>query len=510
MSKSLKILSIIICVVFCKVYSFQKFESADKFELKGKNWKIFKIEGLKLKRDESGKFYIGLKENLESKNSDLLIDFENFSLHPENYRVLYSSFVLNKIEKFSGVSSGKFAFRDSCIKLLPLETSIFYPGNELGSFSIDFWLYPYKNYDKQYVIYYACEDIDSVEPKKYGFSISVENGKLFYRFENFFYDTSKIQSVEKVEISEDQPLNLYRWEHHGIAFSSKDGKLALYRNGVEEKVSWITKENSKGKAIFYPYVHNNLSSPIIIGKNSFFSLDNLRFTKEFFTNYEMFPLNRREAYLITKVFKISDNFFSIKEIKLSSKLDAYSFIKIGYRISSEVFSPDDENIPWIYVNLENFNPLEDLSSGKYIQFKIIVYPEVANEDVKIYSLTLKYSIDEAPYTPYIVKTIAGDEEVEIHWVPSPEDDIEGYEIYYGNESKNYICNDGKEGSSPIFVKKKTEGLELHKAKLSLKNEKPYFIAIRAVDKKGHKSKYSKEVYVRPSSIHNKNGYSINR
>ncbi|MGC8769633.1 MAG: LamG-like jellyroll fold domain-containing protein [Brevinematia bacterium] len=494
------------------IFPFKRFDTYKTFELKGSNWPIFLSDGISFKKDENGKVFIGLIENPDYDyfSTDLFIDFEKNTLSFENYRTLYSYFILYRDEKFNGVSSGKFTFSDSCIKLLPERGSIFYPGSDVGSFTIDFWLYPFKNYDKQYILYYLADDINIENDKKYGFLIYLDKGKLKYKFFNFFYDYEKKSTIEEIELEEEGNIVLYKWEHHAISFDSRNGKMVIYRNGVEEKVLWITENFKKGGKVYYPFVNTVVNSPLTIGKNSFFLLDNLRISKKFINNFNLFPVNRKESFLITKVLKLSDNFFNIKDIKIDLKKDNYAFVKFGYRISDDIFAPDNKNIPWVYVNLENFNIPEEYSKGKYIQFKLTIYPEVSENDIKIYSLGLNYNIDETPYIPQIVKVVPGDEVIEIYFIPSPEDDIVGYEIYYGNESKNYISKDALEGSSPIFVKKQSEGLTYHKATLTLKNEKPYFIAVRAVDKNGHKSPYSKEVFVRPSSIYSKNNFSVDR
>ncbi|MCX7820603.1 MAG: LamG domain-containing protein [Brevinematales bacterium] len=494
------------------LYSFKRFDTYKTFELKGSNWPVFISEGVSFKKDENGKIFIGLTENPDYDYfaTDLFIDFEKSSLRLENYQTLYSYFILYKDEKFNGAFSGKFTFSDSCIKLLPKRESIFYPGSEVGSFTIDFWLYPFKNYDKQYIIYYLADDINIDNDRKYGFIVYLDKGRLKYKFLNFFYDYEKKNVIENVELEEEANVLLYKWEHHAISFDSRSGKMVIYRNGIEEKVIFITENFKKNGKVYYPYVNEVVNTPLIVGKNSFFLLDNLRISKKFINNFNLFSVNRKESFLITKVFKLADNFFSIKDIGIDLKKDDYGFVKFGYRISDDIFAPDNKNIPWVYVNLENFNIPEEFVKGKYIQFKLIIYPEVSEKDIKIYALKLNYNVDETPYIPQIVKAVPGDEVVEIYFIPSPEDDILGYEIYYGNESKNYISKDALEGASPIFIKKQSEGLQYHKATLTLKNERPYFISVRAVDKNGHKSPYSKEVYVRPSSVYSKNNFSIDR
>lgn len=491
-------------------YSIKRFEEIQTFEIKAEKLTVFEKVGLEIKKDNSGKFYYGLSELKPSYPLECEIDFEEKKLNLDNYEVLYSKFLQEDSEKFGGNFSGKFLFSDDFIALKPTHSSIFYPSKDVGSFTIEFWLFPYKAYDEQQILWFFGEDLSAQESKKCGFGISVKDGKLIYRFENFFWDAYKTKTKELIELSEEDPLILYKWEHHSISYDSRNGRLTIFRNGVEEKSVWVTESGEKDSKIFYPYVSEYLNTPIFIGRRSFILMDNFRIIRSSVNSYKLKRLYDKVAYITTPVFRINDNIFKIKNLFATYKSDEYSFLKFSYRISPEVFAPYDRNLPWISVNLSNFNIPEEFSAGRYIQFRLTVYPETTKEDFRLYSFGMKYSLDESPYTPHIVRYIPFDGGVEIQWIPSPEDDIAGYEIYYGNESKNYICKDAKEGASPIFVKKSKEGFEIEKFRLTLPNESPYFISIRAVDKNGHRSKFSSEIFVRPSSIFNENGFTIER
>ena len=105
-----------------------------------------------------------------------------------------------------------------------------------------------------------------------------------------------------------------------------------------------------------------------------------------------------------------------------------------------------------------------------------------------------------------------DGKILMSWIPSPEDDIAGYEIYYGNRIGDYICDEAAEGKSPIFVPADEPGRinQMSYMLTGLVNEKPYFISVRSVDRNGNRSQYSKEIYARPSTIFNDNKYSVGR
>jgi len=504
--------SIIFLILFILnlAYGLKKFEMENYYEIKASDIRIFNSVGLQLKKDETGKTFIGLGNEKCLEEVEFGIDFEEEKLNLNNYSLLYNNFIRNSYEKYAGNFSGKFVFSDHYIALKPNLNSIFYPGNEVGSFTIEFWLYPYKNYDYQYVVNYLGEDITDPEGKRYGFSIYTENGRLTFTFENFFFHSDKSKVKEVIKLSEEKPLILYKWEHHAISYDSKTGRLSIFRNGIEEKTIWLTENGKRGKSIFYPYVNPYLNSSLLIGKRGYFLLDNFKVLKEFKENYNLRKFYSEEAFFVSHVFKITENCFTIKEINLTGKYDNFSFIKLGYRISKDVFSPDDNKLQWVYINPRDYKLPLEFTEGKYIQFKLVFYPETVDNDIRVYSIGIKYVLDETPYVPQIVKTIPLDGGVEIYWMPSPEEDIEGYEIYYGHKSKNYICNDAEEGPSPIFVKKTTKGFELQKFKLSLMNEKPYFISIRTVDRNGHKSPYSQEVFVRPSTVFSENKFSVGR
>ncbi len=495
------------------IHALKPFSTRGTLTLESSDIRIFEIENLNLKKmNQRNIFQLDENINKDLNSYDLYLDFENPLSSLQNYNIIYSKFELNKYQYVNGNYSGKFYFSDNYISLLPLPSSILAPGNITGSFTIDFWLYDYKNYDNQNVIKYIGNNLSDEKDKNiYGFSIYIRNGRVVYKFDNFFF-TEKNESVS-VEVMDDENIVLNKWEHHALTFDIKSGKLSVYKNGIEQEVRWITQNGMPLSAVLTPRIKEELSTPILIGKDAFFSLDNFKITRNAVSNFDLKKFNTGNSYLITDVYKYSSNKASLTGLSFESDLPQYSYIKYAYRVSDSYFLPGDKNIKWIYIRNGADRFPDGFDSGKYIQFKMQVYPyEGKDQAINIYSVKLDYTLDNTPDIPFITGVQALDGKIVLTWIPSPEDDIAGYEIYYGNNMSDYICNDAAEGKSPVFVKASDPG-RLYPITFTisgLANEKPYFISVRSVDKNGNRSPYSKEVYSRPSTIYNKDGYSIDR
>ncbi len=498
-------------LLFLAVLETPLFAIEKSYTLQGLNWHVYKSSRFIFKKHTHDSFFeISKRTDKDKKNRDLYLDFESNITEPQNYRLIHSAYLKNTHISISGRASAKFYYPNQFISLLPLSTSIFAPGKVPGSFTIDFWIYVYQPFNNQYILrYMGSNPSDESDRNNYGFSIKIQNRKIVYRFENFFWNI-KGEPFSRV-ITEQNKISLQKWEHHAISFNIMTGKLACYKNGVEQSVIWVTKDGTVLSPILNPFVQEELSTPLIIGKNGFFSLDDLRISKGSKDDFTIKHYENKSSVLISKVLRFTENRSRLESLKLDADIPRYQYVKLAYRISDSYFLPDDHKLHWVSVpiNAENFPQKEE--KGRYIQFKITAFPNENNaKSLRIHSLTVNYDEDETPESPVFLSATPGSGEARLSWIPSTENDVVGYEIYYGTQSGFYICNDAQNGASPIFVPLKQKG-KLKSLSFSLKglhNDTPYFISIRSVDANGNKSAYSRELYVRPSSIDNPEHYSI--
>jgi hypothetical protein len=282
---------------------------------------------------------------------------------------------------------------------------------------------------------------------------------------------------------------------------------------MEQEVRWVTENGTPLSAVLTPRIKEELSMPILIGKDAFFSLGNFKISRNAAKGFDLKKYNTGYSCLITDVYKYSRSKAYLTKLSFDSDVPDFSHIKYAYRVSDSYFLPGDKNIRWIYVKngLDRFPGGYD--SGKYIQFRIDVYPyENMDKEIDINSIRLDYYAYNSPDVPVITDVKALDGKILLTWIPSPEDNIAGYEIYYGNNMEDYICSDASEGKSPVFVKAVEPGriTPITYELSGLVNERPYFISVRTVDNDENRSGYSREVYARPSTINNNEGYSVGR
>lgn len=498
------------------LFSLRPFAELKTLSIEGDAWKVTDTDNI-VPGTLNGRTVYRLDETAADRPEylDLDLDFEKTARPIPNYKVIRSRFELNRYQFVNGSSSGKFYYSDHGISLLPDPSSMFAPGNVTGSFTIEFWLYLYQTYNNQYVIRYMGNNLsDEQDQNVYGLSVFLRNGRIVYRFENFFWSQERDgRESFSVEVGDEENSVPHAWEHHAVSFNILNGRMSAFKNGVEQETRWVTRDGNMRSPILIPRVKPELSTPILIGQNGSFALDNLRFARNYRDQFYLKKHRNRESRLVTDVYRLSDHICALQKIRFDFEAPDYSHLKLSYRISDRYFKPDNAVLPWVSVQngLDSFPAAH--AEGKYVQFRVLAYPyEDTDGGITIRSVRLDYTEDTPPYAPAIVSATPLDSAVRITWVPSPEDDIARYEVYYGNKTEHYICADAAEGRSPVSVPASSVGklTPMTVTLTGLENEKPYFISIRAVDTKGQKSPYSREFYAQPSTVENPDRFSVDR
>lgn len=487
--------------------TFQPIEEK-RFTFDTLSW--YKIENLQVVTQKNGVFFRLIEEKPTANlTEDLLLDFETRRPLLKNYHITYENYIPNPFHARSGQTSAKFFTKNHSLRLLPKSSALFRPGSIPGSFTIEYWSYFHQIYEGQSIVEFVGNNLgDENDQNTYGFRIVVKKNRLTYIFENFFWDGEESYSFE---ISEDHPLLLNRWEHHAVSFNILDGRLVTWRGGIEQQTLWVTKNRRPRSTIFIPKVKEEIHASLVIGKGGFFSMDNFAILPIFKEQYAIQNYRQKPAELVSTVYKMPV-LFEIKSLELLAKLPKEPFlVKIAYRLSNEPFPPSDTSLSWVYLPSQANTFPFNMTIGKYIQFKIQYFPYEANEESFLFSgISLRYTVHKRPLTPVILSSEAGDTTITLSWLPSPEESVVGYEIYYGHRSQEYLGEESINGKSPVFVPY-THGGKLKAITYTLqglRNDTPYFVTVVAVDKWGQRSEFSQEIVLFPSDIHNQKRYSV--
>lgn len=509
MSRTLGCILLLLCTGLA--WPQQKFELIRQHVIENANWQIFQSENL-TRSKYKGRWVYELREQTHNdpRNSDLFLDFEGSIRELDNYRVIHADYEKNANTSQGGSFSGKFYFSQHYLSLLPQPTSIFAPGNVPGSFTIEFWLYVYQPFDYQYVLdYTGSNPTDTSDRNTYGMSVFIKDRRLHFQFQNFFWNLE--QEPFSWSISESDKIALHRWEHHAVSFNIMTGKLTTYKNGIEQDVKWVTADGRILSPIFNPLIQDELSTPMIIGRNAYFSVDDLKISRSSQDSFSLEKFVTQPAWLSTRIYKISENISRLKKLSFEVEKPEFAYMKYAYRVSDQYFLPDDDQLEWVYVQngVENFP--EAHRDGKYIQYKVMMYPHQDSlGPLRLSAIRLDYTQDDSPEAPVFLSALPGSREVTLSWIPSIEEDVIGYEIYYGTRQQDYICDHSSLGPSPVFVPFKQKGklTAIQHTLSGLRNETPYFISIRSIDARGNRSAYSREIYVRPSTVYNQEQFSV--
>ncbi|SFB69973.1 Fibronectin type III domain-containing protein [Brevinema andersonii] len=451
---------------------------------------------------------------------DLKLSFDGQDI-VNNYQIIRSHYETNTIEKIFGSASGKFISGADSITMFPREHSVLVNNNlSVQSFTIDFWLYPYRiGEGHQTIVSFMSPDIGNPKDNNsYGFKITVEKGVIVYHFSNFFRD--KDFKTYSFTLKESEPLIYQTWEKHTMVLDTGQQVIRVYRNGEEKNVVHITKNQNFYGETLYPVTHLQLGQknfPLIIGNNAMFSLDEFTIYRDIQKNFKTFTTLKEPSSFETDVFTISSNYSKLQRINPIVKLPNEAYYKIGYRFSTNYFFPETsaDIMPWTYINLEHNRFPPSKNTGKYLQLKYEYYPSARSEtNSPMFLHNIQVEFQEFPNPGLLNFSLVkeGDQSVELEWNLLPDPDIVSYEIYYGTAPSNYFGKASISPASPISVPhpEKNSTSKLTYILQGLQNETPYYISIRSKDKYGVLGDFSPEIYVRPSSVKTEASYSIGR
>ncbi len=488
------------------------------FSLKEKPLSIFRSQGFIVSNIIGNPSYVYQQEEEKSALHKLYLGFDGND-YTNNYYTVKSSYELNNLQKVKGSYSAKFVSRNNGITFFPNSKNPLQDSTaNFQSFTITFSLYPYGGGEAtQTILEYIGASTNAYQlDKLYGIQITIEDGVINYHLHNFFIDSQGVH--HSFTLREPNNLKSQVWERHTIVVDSVDRTIRIYRNNQEVATAIITetRQRTGEKLLLSPNLLEISSfTPINIGKNSIFSLDELIAYKDVVTNFMEYTPNQL-AFFETDVQRLSDNYSWLHEMGVTATENTNMYYRLAYRFDKDYFLPGTSSsiMPWVFVDTKKKNFPSSKSLGRYIQWRLEYYtPSTPTQDLfYVQDIKTRYRENIYPSIINISTALSGDREVEISWDTLPNKDIVSYEIYYGNQPNYYYGQTEVSPPSPISIQNtpSSRSTKITYTLEGLQNETPYYISIRAKDIYGQYGPYSPEVLLRPSSINNEFGYSIGR
>jgi hypothetical protein len=437
---------------------------------------------------------------------DLSLSFDEghplrFADSQGRYDVIVSPMLSSVSAPWSRAGAGAALFNgqngDEPIVLRPRENALFAPGSHVRDFSIEFWLFPQNLGNGEQILLWNSSKPDGrggfVHQRINCFS---SRNRLYWTFTNFFFspggDNSKALSFSG-------PLLLPRtWSHHLIRFDADLGILEYLVNGKVEVVEYSTSTGREGGEVFTPLIGENCR--LVLGSRFSGMMDEFRIYRCFLEIPVLSKYSGRGGRVETQTLDLG--YVNSRVLKIEAFGGRTHASRNEYVGNGKLSFPDHaamnffiraSNHPyrWMDAHWVPVNPGTELEvRGRYIQLAVDFYPSWDGETSPYLSeLRVIYQAAEPPLPPTRIIATAKDGAVELSWRASVSRNTEGYLVFYGTASGEYL-----DQASPIDAGNLTS-IRIN----GLDNGTLYFFAIAAYNNPGVSNigEFSREVAARP-------------
>ena len=358
--------------------------------------------------------------------------------------------------------------------------------NTMTSFTIEFYLNPYRVRMNSQVLSKMAIYNDNGATKYSGIRANIINGRLVWQFNNLF---SYNGVYTNVMLSQGEYLKENEWRHHSISFDASTGKLVKYIDGLEEEVVYLTSTGDKTGSPYIAEFDNIKLDPLYLGQGFIGGMDLFYFTPTYKQNFNLYRYSL-DGEIISKVIDFNDKNTFIDAINYTGKYTNGSYIDLYYRTSDYYFAPDDDNIAWQLLDSDINTNVSNSNSVRYMQIRAVLKSNVdRNITPTLNNVDIVYHKGRLPQVPVnLTATAVNNNSVVLRW-EGDHKDIVGYKIYYGTKSGVY--NEAEH--TPIIVGNQNEYYVE-----GLKENEVYYFTITAIGGESGdiESGFSKEVYVR--------------
>ena len=376
--------------------------------------------------------------------------------------------------------------------------SLFGPGTESGSFSIEFWIYSIGGQQDATILSWSGATFSAGKPVDQKVRISITDDRLTFAFSNFFI--SSPDTPESVVISGVRHLIPRTWHHNLLRFDATTGLMEYLVDGRPEAITYATTTGNEGGTVFLPYAGRLSSSHVYLGTSFHGMIDEFRIEKRVVDTPNLDIVADSRGIAVSRVFDLQYAGTQLANIQSHYNTPGDTAILFFYRMGNRSNGTDVLDEDWT-----QFFPGTDLLHaakpvlGRFLQVRAELLPDGPHLlSPSIHSITINYIPDLPPPPPVKLVARPGNGTVTLQWTSVPEADVKGYLVYYGDRPGQYFGTDVAQGFSPIDV-----GNVNSVTLTGMQNGKLYYFAVAAYDKSGlsHASVLSQEVSARPLRVY---------
>lgn len=429
------------------------------------------------------------------EETDLLVDF-NGTLRDAagNYQPLRGHEALVSTPRRSGGSAGFDGTRT--VSLLPGDRSLFSPGAQVQSFSIDLWFHPHHITEGGELLRWRGALLQSGQPVLQEIRFEVHDRRMRWVMDNVIAQPgdSGFPEMGSVTLSARRILIPRTWQHHQLRFDATTGRLSYLVDGQTEAVTHLSRSGREDGSVNTFLFGSDTGDGLVLGLGIEGALDMIRITRSTEDTHHWTRLSGEPGTVLTRPIDLASSGVRVEEIRTVAAEPGNTQVRGFYRLGDTIVSshPEDaldsewQRIPESGVLSRGGNT----PYGRYIQLRYELLADASrSETPRLRDVVVRYIPALPPVAPRRItgESIPGG--VRLQWNPVPGESIAGYRIFFGESPGRYMGTTGVR--SPLDAGSTTD-IEI----LGLPRDVPFVFAIESYTEDGQSSPLSYEVEVR--------------
>ena len=420
---------------------------------------------------------MGILAAMSNNAADLYASFDEgypalFRDNTGNYRMQASAGVEAAARVYSRAGAGaasfnKAALSGAAVTIEPVSPyALFAPGNRLRDFTIEFWLYPLNMENGETVLSWTAVNQSGANNSTQRITCSVSKNRMQWSFINFFTSVNAASRMN-IELTGSAHIVPKTWSHHLIRFDASTGMLEYLVDGAIEAIAYATAAGRESGEVYTPLTGNN--GRFLLGESFSGIMDEFKIHNVFAGRSSIQKYNPQGGRMETRVIDLGE--YSSAVTRIDATGGRFSVRESNNTIFNEYhengryrFSDDCEmnffiragDDPWLLNSRRwvNFTPGTVITgvSGRYVQIAVDFYPSSGGEaSPYLDELRIIFVPGEPPMPPRNLTAVASDGAVSLYWRYSPDENTDGYLVYYSAVRGELFGKDALQGSSPIDV-----------------------------------------------------------
>ncbi|MFW5729900.1 MAG: fibronectin type III domain-containing protein, partial [Spirochaetota bacterium] len=406
-----------------------------------------------------------------------------------NYTVVSSAPIITEHVRVGGGAGGFDGAGSATLELEPGRDALFFPGTIAGSFSIEFWLFPVTASDGQVLLSWSGVLGEVAAGRPQSVLAEIRGRRVMWVFENLFQGADR--SPFTLELEGRDLLVPRRWQHHLLRYRADIGLIEYLVDGRVQDVAHATSTGNEEGDVFIPVIGSRSPRSIRVAPRFDGFIDELRISRRFVEDPNLTPETPAPGHVVLGPLDMGQDGSELHAVTADVHEPGRSDVRLFYRVTSSDLVGRGE-----WQRFDEAIELMPPAKGRYVWLRLELYPgEPGDPSPQVRRLTVSYTPNEPPPPPRGVEVGSRDGGVSLSWNPVRGDDVQGYRVYYGRRSGEYLGTEANRGPSPIDVGDTTsvtiEGLE---------NGLLYYFAVAAYDESVGSLNYSREVVARPQRM----------